>query len=124
MNAVTGLPKKKSLIIDNYKIGYPYEQDRSKGERRSLFDGDYRDVSEGGGITWLYHGSHSYKFDDITISGQAHVAILSNTSADAVSVSAGALAGDRSGVLHCGRRQTFNFDYVNVYLPTNIMAYR
>lgn len=65
-----------------------------------------------------------YSFDSVIIEGNAHVAILSNTSYELAHVDAGLLEGDRSGVLHIGQQQTFNFSDVNTYIPVNIMAYR
>ena len=90
----------------------------------NLFDGDYNNIGQAGGVTWLYHNDTTYSFDEVTISGNAHVAILSNTSSTNVVISADILKGDRSGVLHAGKRQTFKFRDINVYLPLNIRAYK
>ena len=52
------------------------------------------------------------------------VAVLSNTSSQDLTINAGLLTGDRSGLLHVGRRQTFAFSKVDTYIPVNIMAYQ
>ena len=94
------------------------------GALRNLSDGDYSDISELGGVTWLSHDSLHYQFDIATVEGNAHVAILSNTSKDDIDVRIGFLYGDKTGVLHAGKRQTFGYTQVDSYLPVNVMAYR
>jgi hypothetical protein len=75
----------------------------------NLLDGIYDDISESGGITWLYHDDPVYKFDTVTLQGNAHVAILSNTSSQDIEIIVTDLMGDTTGVLHTGRRQRFRF---------------
>ncbi|XP_071498055.1 uncharacterized protein [Diadema antillarum] len=79
---------------------------------------------EAGGITWLYHPSNQYEFDEVHLHGNAHVAILSNTSHESVLVSGGELYGDRSAVLHIGVNQSVDFDFVDVYFAANVLLYR
>ena len=59
----------------------------------------------------------------VSISGNAHMAILSQPE-DAVDIRSDQLMGDRSGVMHIGRGQTFGYTAVDTYLPVNIMAYK
>ena len=112
------------IFIDNGGIPYPHEPVYSMGALRNVSDGDYTDITEIGGVAWLYHSSHHYQFDVATVSGNAHVAILSDTSQEDVDVRIGYLYGDKTGVLHAGQRQTFGYAQVNSYLPVNVMAYR
>ena len=114
----------RRLIISNNHVGYPHEAVYSGGARRSILGGVYDDISEVGGVTWLYHPSQQYQFDVVTISGDAHVAIHSNMAVEQADVRIGYLMGDRSGVIHAGANQTFGYSDVNVYLPVNVMAYR
>ena len=123
---VTGVDgvSKRQLSIDNNHIGYPHEAVYTGGARRSILGGVYNDITEVGGVTWLYHPSQQYHFDVVTISGDAHVAIHSNMAVEHADVRIGYLMGDRSGVIHAGANQTFGYSEVNVYLPVNVMAYR
>ena len=123
-NMTSGVTEHRDLTVDNQGHAYPHGADYLGGDLRSLLDGDYADIHRVGGVTWLYHDSLSYTFDVMTISGNAHVAVLSNTSSEDVDVSIGVLNGDRSGILHTGQRQTFRYRKIDVYLPINIMAYR
>ena len=124
LNATATASDHKELRIDNNGIAYPHEPIHSAGALRNLSDGDYSDISEIGGVTWLYDPEQKYQFDVVFIGGNSHVAILSNTSSEVADVRIGQLMGDRSGMIHAGRKQTFGYTRVNVYLPVNVMAYR
>ena len=113
---------RRTISVDNNGLNYPRDHSMSS-DRRNLLNGIYDDISEAGGITWLNHDSDEYFFDDMSISGNAHVAILSDA-AVTTNVVLSSLAGDRTGVLHCGKNQSFKFVHVDVYLPINMMAYR
>jgi len=123
---ITGIDgdSKRQLVINNNHVGYPHEAVYSEKPRRTILGGVYDDISEVGGVTWLYHPSQQYQFDVVTISGDAHVAIHSNMALEQADVRIGYLMGDRSGVIHAGANQTFGYRKVNVYLPINVMAYR
>lgn len=77
-----------------------------------------------GGVTYIDHGSPDYKFDDMWILGNSHVAVLTNTTSEVGTLNVTNLWGDRSGVLHIGRRQHYKFADFNNYLPVNLMAYK
>ena len=123
-NSSTGIAKTRELQVDNNGIKYPRAAIVSFGDRTNLLDGRYDDISEAGGITWLYHNDPKYKFNTVTLSGNAHVAILSNTSAEDIDIRIDYLYGDTTGVLHTGKRQTFGFTNVDTYMPINILSYR
>lgn len=123
-DAATGTATTKELQVDNNGHKYPRAAIVSFGDRTNLLDGKYEDISEAGGITWLFHSDPTYKFDTVTISGNAHVAILSNTSAEDIDIRVYYLYGDTTGVLHAGMKQTFGFTNVDTYMPINIMCYR
>ena len=124
INITTGQSTHREMRVDNNGIAYPHEPVHSAGALRNLSDGDYADISKIGGVTWLFHESQIYKFDIVTVEGNAHVAILSDTTNEDADVRIGLLMGDRSGVLHAGKRQTFGYSKVDVYLPVNVMAYK
>lgn len=123
-NLTTGITIYRKLRIDNFGLSSPRAIYNRLEPLRNLLDGQYFNLKLVGGVTWLSNDSDQYAFDMTTIEGNAHVAILSNTSLDDISIKAGLLTGDRSGVLHIGSRQTFSFSDVNSYIPVNIMAYR
>lgn len=123
-NASNNVAINKKLIVDNNGHTYPRAANISHGDRHNLSDGIYDDISESGGITWLYHDDPVYKFDTVTLQGNAHVAILSNTSSQDIEIIVTDLMGDTTGVLHIGRRQRFRFTNVDTYMPINIMCYR
>ncbi|XP_038052472.1 uncharacterized protein LOC119725183 [Patiria miniata] len=114
----------KTLKINNNGRPYPHAATYSHGDLRNLLNGEYDDITRSGGITWLWHSSNSYNFDEVHVHGNAHIAILSDTSAEVVQVRGGKLFGDRSAVLHVGRNQTFGFDWVDIYFAANVMLYR
>lgn len=114
----------RKIYVDNNGHPYPRGSDLTQGSLRNLLNGSYDDISEVGGVTWLYHNATEYFFNTMTISGNAHVAILSNTSSQDINIYGIKLYGDRSGVLHCGRRQRYGFEDIDIYMPVNIMAYR
>lgn len=87
-------------------------------------NGQYNDISYAGGVTWIYHGHHNYHFKELDVRGNAHVAILSDTDNEVIDVRVGFLWGDRTAVLHAGRNQTLGLRNVDVYLPSNLAAYR
>ncbi|XP_077861759.1 uncharacterized protein LOC144342564 [Saccoglossus kowalevskii] len=114
----------RTLRVDNNGVGYPHAAVYNHGDLRNLLDGDYQDISQSGGITWLWHSSDAYQVDELHINGKSHVAILSNASINEVVVEGGRMYGDRTGVLHVGQRQTFGFDSVDIYIPINLQIYR
>ena len=114
----------KKLIVDNNGHDYPRASDIDHGVRHNLLNGVYDDISESGGITWLYHDDPQYKFDTVVLQGNAHAAILSNTSVQDIDIRVEYLMGDTTGVLHAGKKQTFGFTNVDTYMPINIMSYR
>lgn len=114
----------RKIYVDNNGHPYPRGSDLTQGSLRNLLNGSYNDISKIGGVTWLYHNDTEYFFNTMTISGNAHVAILSNTSSQDINIKGIKLYGDRSGVLHCGRRQRYGFEDIDIYMPVNIMAYR
>ncbi|XP_070535280.1 uncharacterized protein [Ptychodera flava] len=120
----TGEVIHKTLKVDNNGLGYPRAANYDHGDLRDLLNGDYVDISRSGGITWLWHHSDVYIFDEVHIHGKAHVAILTNTSTQEVLVRGGKMFGDRTGVLHVGQQQTFGFDWVDIYIPVNTQVYR
>ncbi|CAH1775844.1 unnamed protein product, partial [Owenia fusiformis] len=121
-NATTGDITNRVIIIDNHNREYPQALDWT-GPLKNIHQGDYSDISRVGGVTWLFHESQNYVFDDIIVRGNAHVAILSDTDNDDVVVQAERMLGDKSGILHTANKQSFTFENLNVYLPVNIMAY-
>lgn len=123
-NDTSKLPINKKLTVDNNGHDYPKAANVAHGDRHNLLNGVYDDISESGGITWLYHNDPQYKFDIVDLKGNAHAAILSNTSSQDIDIRVQRLMGDTTGVLHAGRRQTFGFINVDTYMPINIMCYR
>ena len=65
-----------------------------------------------------------FSFDKVTVEGNAHLAILSDTRAEDIDIRSNKLLGDRTGVMHIGRRQTYGYTTVDTYLPINIMSYK
>ena len=120
----SGTVLQREITVDNNGHPYPKASDVNQGNLRNLLDGSYDDISRVGGVTWLYHNDTEYFFNTMTISGNAHVAILSNTSSQDINIKGIRLFGDRTGVLHCGRRQNFGLQDIDIYMPINIMAYR
>ena len=122
--SATGELLKQSLIVDNNGNAYPRASDISTGERHHLLDGIYNDTSYAGGVTWLSQEELVYNIRDLTVSGNAHVAILSDSMKEVVEVNVGWLWGDRTGVLHAGMNQTVNIEDIDIYLPVNLAAYK
>ena len=115
----------QKLIINNNGLEYPRRlEGLNAGPLKNLLDGQYKDISKVGGITWIKHDSSAYKFKELDVSGNAHVAILSDTDNDKIDARIGFLWGDRTGVLHAGKNQTFGLKEVDVYMPTNLAAYK
>ncbi|XP_076091252.1 uncharacterized protein LOC143063127 [Mytilus galloprovincialis] len=123
-NATNKMAINKKLTVDNNGHTYPRAANIQHGDRRNLLNGVYDDISQSGGITWLYHDDPQYKFNTVVLQGNAHVAILSNTSVQDIDIRVEYLIGDTTGVLHAGKRQTFGFTNVDTYMPINIMCYR
>ena len=114
----------QKLTVDNNGHAYPHASLYSQGDLRNLLDGEYSDISFSGGVTWISHDSFTYKFKELDVRGNAHVAILSDTDNENIDLRVDFLWGDRSGVLHAGKNQTFGLSEVDVYLPANLAAYR
>ena len=123
-NHSTGETILRRLRVDNHGLLYPQDIETRTEPLRNLLGGSYTDLARVGGVTWLYSETGHYNFDEVRIEGNAQVALLSNTSDEDVRMEAGLLSGDRSGLLHIGGRQTFDFSDINTYIPVNIMAYR
>lgn len=123
-NTTTNKPEYKSLKVDNNGNDYPHMATYSEGDLRNLFDGMFVDIERVGGVTYLYHNDTSYDFDLFDIRGNAHVAILSDTANEDISVFVNKMTGDRTGVLHIAQRQTFEFIHLDIYLPCNVMDYK
>lgn len=51
------LTEYKILKVDNNGISYPPMQ--------NILDGVYDDITEVGGVTWLWHSSHEYQFNEV-----------------------------------------------------------
>ncbi|XP_060557569.1 uncharacterized protein LOC132717977, partial [Ruditapes philippinarum] len=115
---------KKKLTVDNNGHAYPHAADYNAGFLRNLLNGEYKDITNTGGVTWLYHDKLAYSFKELDVRGNAHVAILSDTDNEVIDLRVDFLWGDRTGVLHAGKNQTFGLRDVDVYLPTNLAAYR
>ena len=64
-----------------------------------------------------------YEFSEVWAVGNAHFAVLSDTTDDAF-VHMKELWGDRSAVWHIARNQNVTVDDFNVYIPLNFMAYK
>ena len=122
--SATGELLRQTLVVDNKGNQYPKAAIISTGELHHLLDGIYDDISYAGGITWLSQKDLVYNIKELTVSGNAHLAILSDSWNEAVEVNIGWLWGDKSGVLHVGMNQTVKVEDVDVYLPVNIPAYK
>nr|XP_054759184.1 uncharacterized protein LOC129265193 [Lytechinus pictus] len=114
----------KILKVNNRGRSEPRSLDGSQEPLRNLLDGLYDDITEAGGITWLWHTDNEYGFDEIHLHGNAHVAVLSNTSGETITVVGGELYGDRSAVIHIGKNQYLHFNFTDVYFATNVLLYR
>ncbi|KAL4226615.1 hypothetical protein ACF0H5_014598 [Mactra antiquata] len=114
----------QKLTIDNNGHDYPHAFDYSEGILRNLLDGQYIDISYSGGVTWLYHDDNTYLFKELDVRGNAHVAILSDTDNEVIDVRIDFLWGDKTGVLHAGRNQTFGVTDVDTYFTNNLASYR
>ena len=115
----------RNLRVDNGHQDYPKDsRDFKFGVLRNLLDGEYKNISNIGGVTWLFHKSPLYKFDVFTVEGNAHVAILSDTETSDIHIDVKKMYGDKTGVFHIGKRQRFGVEDVDIYIPVNIMAYR
>ncbi|PIK61100.1 hypothetical protein BSL78_01925 [Apostichopus japonicus] len=106
----------KILKVDNKGINHPPTQ--------NILNGVYDDITEIGGVTWLWHSSHEYQFNETHVHGNAHLAVLSDTERETVVIDGGSLYGDRSAVIHIGMNQSLSFDWVDVYFAANVMLYR
>ena len=127
VNQTTGAAIHRRMIIDNagaHSRPTPGAPPSHHAPLRNISGGDYRAVSTEGGVTWLFHPTQRYRFDVMSISGGAQVAILSDLGREAADLHIGLLVGDRTGTVHAGDRQTFSYSRVDVYLPVNVMAYR
>ncbi|KAH3816402.1 hypothetical protein DPMN_117918 [Dreissena polymorpha] len=114
----------QKMTIDNNGHAYPRSSNYAEGNLRSLLNGEYGDISYAGGVTWLFHEALQYRFKELDVRGNAHVAILSDTDNEVIDVRVDFLWGDRSGVLHAGKNQTFGLTEVDTYLPVNLASYR
>jgi len=119
-----GTMTKQKMTVDNNGHEYPHASNYNQGYLRNLLDGEYADISYSGGVTWLYHSDLQYRFKELDVRGNAHVAILSDTDNEVIDVRVDFLWGDRSGVMHAGKNQTFGLTEVDVYLPANLASYR
>ena len=91
---------------------------------RNLLDGNFSDISEIGGVCWLFHDPAHGHIETISILGNAHVAIL-NEGANEVRLVIHSLLGDKSGILHLGGNQTVRFYSDGGFVPQiNFMAYK
>lgn len=120
----TGKILKQKLTINNNGHAYPKAAVISAGDRRHILDGIYDDISDAGGITWLDQEGLEYNFKELDVSGNAHMAILSNSWTDVVRANVDWLWGDKTGVIHVGMNQTVFIIDVDIYLPANLAAYR
>ena len=123
-NLTSGALLYQKISIDNNGNTYPRDSAFGSGELVNLLNGEYTDISRSGGVTWLYNNSLFYSFQFFEVSGNAHVAILSNTQEEVIDVRVTFLSGDRTGVLHAGKNQTFGFTEVDVYMAVNLASYR
>ncbi|WAR26294.1 hypothetical protein MAR_011998 [Mya arenaria] len=114
----------QKMTIDNNGHAYPHAAIYAEGDMRNLLNGEYVDISYSGGVTWLFHGALLYRFKQLDVRGNAHVAILSDTDNEQIDVRVEFLWGDRTGVLHAGKNQTFGLTDVDTYLPANLASYR
>ena len=110
------------LRVNNGGRGYPWAVDKSKGRLRHLLDGVYNDTSRVGAVTWL-HESTNYELDELSLHGNAHMALYGAGSSQRVILQAQTLKGDRSGVLHIGRYQYVAMEDVDLHFPINTLVY-
>ena len=122
--STTGELLKQILKVDNNGIAYPKAAVVSAGNLRHVLNGIYEDTSSVGGVTWLFQKDLTYTFKELNISGNAHVAILSDSWNDEIVMIVDWLWGDKTGVLHIGMNQTAKIVDVDVYLPVNLNAYK
>ena len=120
----TGEILKQKLTINNNGHAYPKAAVISAGDRRHILDGIYEDISAAGGITWLDQEGAEYNFKELDVSGNAHMAILSDSWNDVVRVNVDWQWGDKTGVIHVGMNQTMFIHDVDIYQPANLAAYR
>lgn len=110
------------LRVNNGRLPYPWAIDKSKGRLRHLLHGIYNDTSRVGAVSWL-HESTNYKLDELSLHGNAHLAIYGAGSTQRVQLQVQSLRGDRSGVLHIGRYQYAAINDVDLYFPINTLVY-
>ena len=120
----TGAVLKQTLTINNNGHPYPKAAVISAGPLRHIRDGIYDDISAVGGVTWLDQEHDTYNFNHLVISGNAHVAILSDSWGERVQLNVNQLFGDMTAVLHIGMNQTANIIYVAIYMPAHVAAYK
>ena len=53
------------LRVNNGDRPEPLAQDTTQGPLRNLLDGLYDDITEAGGITWLWHTENQYEFNEV-----------------------------------------------------------
>lgn len=114
----------RKIYVDNNGYSYFRSSDFIQGSFRNLFNGFYDDISEVGGVIWLYYNDIEYFFNIMTISGNVYVVILSNIFSQDINIYGIKLYGDRFGVFYCGRRQRYGFEDIDIYMFVNIMVYR
>ena len=112
----------RELRVNNGQLTYPWAIDRSKGRLRHLLNGVYSNTSHVGAVTWLLQ-STEYKLDELSLYGNAHLAIYGEGSKQSVVLQVQLIKGDRSGVLHIGRYQYVYINNVDLYFPINTLVY-
>ena len=55
------------LKINNGERSEPLTVDGTQRPLQNLLDGQYDDITEAGGITWLWHTQDAYSFDEVII---------------------------------------------------------
>eukprot|EP00730_Choanoeca_flexa_P008417 TRINITY_DN12484_c2_g3_i1.p2 TRINITY_DN12484_c2_g3~~TRINITY_DN12484_c2_g3_i1.p2 ORF type:complete len:420 (-),score=73.88 TRINITY_DN12484_c2_g3_i1:3364-4623(-) len=129
IEGTNGTALHRVLRVDNDGAMYPWQFTLVQGLRLGPFlDGDYGDVREIGGVTWLHPDSDTteYVFEELDIRGNAHVAVLPGlhgTDTHPHSVDAKAINGDRTGRLHIARNQTVSIDSSDIYFPVSVYLY-
>ena len=125
VDATTGDPLYRKLVVSNGNNDYPKAFPVSEGHLHHLYEGNYTgNLTQNGGVTFIDHGSPIYEFNEVWLTGNAHVAFFSDMLTEEAVITVDTLWGDRSAVLHQGQRQKFIFGDFNVYMPVNLLMYR
>ena len=112
------------LTVNNNGNPYPLAHVISAGPLRHILNGIYTDTSTVGGVTWIYQEGDIYNFKELTLSGNAVVAILSDSYNQEITANIDWLWGDKTAVLHAGLHQTVNIKDLDIYLPINFLSYQ